>query len=100
LAHGNTAVVTVGCPSLWRELLTASPFIASPPIASRLHLGEHRLLRGAGEGQDGRHGGPVPALPHRCVRVWPEDPPVVKKKRGRGVFVKELTVGIVSQISG
>ena len=50
LAHGNTAVATIGCPLPWRELLTASPFIASPPTASRLHLGEHRLAIGGREG--------------------------------------------------
>ena len=44
------AVVAVGCLSLWRELLDASPLISSPSIDSCLHLGEHRPLRGDGEG--------------------------------------------------
>ena len=42
----------------------------------------------------------MPAPLRRCVRVWPEDLPVIKKKRGRDVFVKELTVGIVSWVVG
>ena len=50
LAHGNTAAAIAGCPPPWRELLTASPFITSPPTASRLHLGEHRLAIGGEEG--------------------------------------------------
>jgi len=44
------AATAVGCPPPWRELWTASPFIASSPTASRLHLGEHRLAIGGGEG--------------------------------------------------
>jgi len=50
LAHGNMAAVAGRSPPSWRELGTASPFIASPPIASGLRLGEHRLAFGDGEG--------------------------------------------------
>ena len=46
------AVVAVGCLSLWRELLDASPLISSPSIDSCLHLGEHRPLRGGGQGPE------------------------------------------------
>ena len=50
LALGNMAAAVVGGPQPWRELWTASPFVASSPIASRLHLGDHRLAIGGGEG--------------------------------------------------
>ena len=50
LAYRNATVAVVGCPPPWRELLTTSPFIASPPTSLCLRLGEHRLLRGGGEG--------------------------------------------------
>ena len=50
LTHGNMAVVVGTSPPPWRELGTASPFTASPPNALSLHLGEHRLAIGGGEG--------------------------------------------------
>ena len=49
-ARLNGVAAVAGCPPPWRELLTASPFIYSPPTALCLHLGEHRPLRGGGEG--------------------------------------------------
>ena len=50
LAHENVAVVVGRSLPPWRELGTASPFTASPPNALSLHLGEHRLAIGGGEG--------------------------------------------------
>ena len=50
LAHGNmVAAVGRSLPS-WRELGTATPFTASPPIALGLRLGKHWLEIGGGEG--------------------------------------------------
>ena len=50
LAHRNMAAVAGRSLPPWRELGTASSFAASPPNASSLHLGEHRLAFGDGEG--------------------------------------------------
>ena len=50
LAHGNVVVAAGRSPPSWRELTTATPFTASPPIASGLRLGKHRLEIGGGEG--------------------------------------------------
>ena len=50
LAHGNmVAAVGRSLPS-WRELGTATPFAASPPIALGLRLGKHQLEILGGEG--------------------------------------------------
>ena len=49
LAHGNVvAAVGRSLPS-WRELEIATLFAASPPIASGLCLGKHRLEIRGGE---------------------------------------------------
>ena len=50
LAHRNMAAVAGRSLPPWRELGTASSFAASPPNASSLHLGEHQLDIGGGEG--------------------------------------------------
>ena len=50
LAHGNVAAVAGRSPPSGRELGTASPFAASPPITLGLRLGEHRLEIGGKEG--------------------------------------------------
>ena len=50
LAHGNVVTAVGRSLPSWRELGTATPFAASPPIALGLHLGEHRLEIGGGEG--------------------------------------------------
>ena len=50
LAHENVVVVVGRSSPPWRELVIASSFIASPPNASSLRLGDHRLAIGGGEG--------------------------------------------------
>ena len=60
------------------ELRTASPFIASPPTALRLYLGEHRLAIGGGEGI-GWPASPRSAVAAALVHMRvPEDLAVVK----------------------
>jgi len=72
------AATAVGGPPTWRELWTASLFTASPPTATRSHLGEHGLVIGGGEGLGWPAGPPsaVAAVPVRA-RV-PEDLAMVK----------------------
>ena len=78
LAHRNMAAAVVGCPPPWRELWTVYSFIASPPTASRLHLGEHRLTIGGGEGL-GWPASPPSAVAAALVRARvPEDLAMVK----------------------
>ena len=50
LAHGNVAAIVGRSPPPWRELGTASSFVASLPNALSLRLGEHRLDIGGREG--------------------------------------------------
>ena len=89
LAHGNVAVVIGRSPPPWRELGTASPFITSPPTTSLLHLGEHWLAIGGGEGL-GWPTSPPSVVAAAPVRAWVlGDLAIVKKQRGRSIFVIE-----------
>ena len=64
------------------------PLISSPPIDSRLHLGEHRSLRYGGEGP-GWPAGVASVIGHHVGMCGQGvDLSVVKERRGEGFVAK------------